>query len=82
VSRGVRLDRVGEDVKPRGCPQTEAREQFEATVAFWRRWLSASRYRGRWREVVHRSALTLKLLTYAPTGAQPGSARALAASVL
>jgi GH15 family glucan-1,4-alpha-glucosidase len=63
------LDRVGDDVKPRGCPQTEAREQFEATVAFWRRWLSASRYRGRWREVVHRSALTLKLLTYAPTGA-------------
>ena len=40
-----------------------------ATAAFWRSWLSASRYRGRWREVVHRSALTLKLLTYAPTGA-------------
>ena len=40
-----------------------------ATVHFWWDWLSASRYRGRWREVVHRSALTLKLLTYAPTGA-------------
>src|SRR5207244_2707820 len=39
------------------------------TVEFWRRWLSQSRYRGRWRETVHRSALVLKLLTYQPTGA-------------
>jgi GH15 family glucan-1,4-alpha-glucosidase len=38
-------------------------------VAFWRKWLSQSQYTGRWRETVHRSALTLKLLTYAPTGA-------------
>ena len=43
--------------------------EFEATVAFWRRWLRGSRYAGRWREMVHRSALALKLLTYAPTGA-------------
>ena len=43
--------------------------EFDATVACWRRWLSRSRYGGRWREMVHRSALTLKLLTYAPTGA-------------
>ena len=56
-------------VTPRDCARAEAEEQFAATVAFWRRWLSASRYRGRWREMVHRSALTLKLLTYAPTGA-------------
>ncbi|HYZ56609.1 MAG TPA: glycoside hydrolase family 15 protein [Streptosporangiaceae bacterium] len=63
------LDRVGGGVAPRGCPHAEAEHEFTATVAFWRRWLSASRYRGRWREVVHRSALTLKLLTYAPTGA-------------
>jgi GH15 family glucan-1,4-alpha-glucosidase len=63
------LDRVGGGVAPRGCPYAEAEREFTATVAFWRRWLSASRYRGRWREVVHRSALTLKLLTYAPTGA-------------
>jgi GH15 family glucan-1,4-alpha-glucosidase len=47
----------------------ETRELFEATVAHWRHWLSQSRYSGRWREVVHRSALTLKLLTYQPTGA-------------
>jgi GH15 family glucan-1,4-alpha-glucosidase len=39
------------------------------TIDFWQRWLSRSRYSGRWRETVHRSALTLKLLTYAPTGA-------------
>jgi GH15 family glucan-1,4-alpha-glucosidase len=63
------LDRVGGEVVPRGCPHAEAEQQLTATVAFWRRWLSASRYRGRWREMVHRSALTLKLLTYAPTGA-------------
>ena len=36
---------------------------------FWRRWLARSRYKGRWREMVNRSALALKLLTYQPTGA-------------
>ncbi len=44
-------------------------EAFRNTSAFWQRWLSQCQYDGRWREVVHRSALTLKLLTYAPTGA-------------
>lgn len=63
------LDHLGEGVAPRGCAHTEAEDRFEATVRYWRRWLAASRYRGRWREMVHRSALTLKLLTYAPTGA-------------
>lgn len=42
---------------------------FDATAAFWRGWVRRSRYGGRWREMVHRSALTLKLLTYAPSGA-------------
>jgi GH15 family glucan-1,4-alpha-glucosidase len=63
------LDRVSGEVPPRRCPYAEAEREFTATVAFWKRWLSSSRYRGRWREMVHRSALTLKLLTYAPTGA-------------
>ncbi|GAA4005866.1 glycoside hydrolase family 15 protein [Streptomyces plumbiresistens] len=63
------LDQVGGEVAPRRCARTEAEEQFTTTVAYWRNWLSASKYRGRWREMVHRSALTLKLLTYAPTGA-------------
>jgi GH15 family glucan-1,4-alpha-glucosidase len=42
---------------------------YDETVAFWRDWLERSRYRGRWREAVERSAITLKLMTYAPTGA-------------
>lgn len=63
------IDRVGGEVAPRFCAVAEAEREFNATVAYWRRWLSQSRYRGRWREMVHRSALTLKLLTYAPTGA-------------
>ncbi len=39
------------------------------TVRFWRDWASHSRYHGRWREMVTRSALVLKLLTFLPTGA-------------
>ncbi|MEO1020139.1 MAG: glycoside hydrolase family 15 protein, partial [Pseudomonadota bacterium] len=46
-----------------------ANAQFRATVDYWRRWLAQSQYRGRWREMVNRSALALKLMTYAPTGA-------------
>jgi GH15 family glucan-1,4-alpha-glucosidase len=49
--------------------ERESEELFEDTVAFWRRWLANSTYQGRWREMVERSALALKLLTYEPTGA-------------
>ncbi len=56
--------------EPGHCPGTvEAEELFRETVAYWRRWLSRSTYAGRWREMVHRSALTLKLLSFEPTGA-------------
>ncbi|PPK97514.1 GH15 family glucan-1,4-alpha-glucosidase [Kineococcus xinjiangensis] len=47
----------------------ETERQFRATSAYWQRWLGQSRYQGRWREMVHRSALALKLLVYHPTGA-------------
>ncbi|WP_263139797.1 glycoside hydrolase family 15 protein [Pseudomonas sp. RIT-PI-AD] len=36
---------------------------LEETQAFWRDWIGRSNYRGRWREMVNRSALALKLLT-------------------
>jgi GH15 family glucan-1,4-alpha-glucosidase len=49
--------------------EAEAEQVFANTVNFWHRWLSKCTYRGRWREMVHRSALVLKLLTFAPTGA-------------
>ncbi|KAI9472872.1 Six-hairpin glycosidase-like protein [Zychaea mexicana] len=39
------------------------------TARYWQTWVNQSTYRGRWRESVMRSALTLKLLTYEPTGA-------------
>lgn len=44
------------------------RQQHE-TQSFWFNWISKSKYKGRWREVVARSLLILKLLTFEPTGA-------------
>ncbi len=63
------LERVPEDHIARPYPEHETAASFDATVKYWRRWVSQSGYKGRWREMVQRSALTLKLLTYAPTGA-------------
>ena len=50
-------------------PTIALRHAVQQTVDFWQRWLARSTYRGRWREQVARSALVLKMLTYAPTGA-------------
>ncbi|PDW00858.1 glycoside hydrolase family 15 protein [Candidatus Chloroploca asiatica] len=55
---------------PPVCPPAAyIQHQFEATVDYWHRWLAQCTYTGRWREIVYRSALALKLLTFAPTGA-------------
>ena len=48
---------------------TDGEEALNQTTKFWRKWLSKGRYEGRWREMVERSALALKLLTFEPTGA-------------
>ena len=54
---------------PRPVSEGEAIALFDSTVRYWRKWLARCTYQGRWREIVHRSAMSLKLLTYAPTGA-------------
>ncbi len=46
----------------------EAWRLFDETVRFWESWLAQSTYSGRWREELNRSAITLKLMTYAPSG--------------
>ena len=55
------------DVRPITGGETD--ELFTRTQDFWQGWLAQSRYTGRWREMVQRSALALKLLVYHPTGA-------------
>jgi GH15 family glucan-1,4-alpha-glucosidase len=56
-----------------GSPQPlgmgEVEDLLAATLQYWQRWIRRSRYHGRYREMVERSALTLKLLVYQPTGA-------------
>ena len=43
-------------------------EFFKSTLNFWRDWIGKSKYQGRWRDMVNRSALILKLLTFKPSG--------------
>ncbi len=54
---------------PRPYSYEELWQLLESTAQFWRDWIGRSTYRGRWREMVDRAAMTLKLMTYAPTGA-------------
>jgi GH15 family glucan-1,4-alpha-glucosidase len=49
---------------PSPCARADyARDAFKKTVNFWRGWIQRSTYKNRWREMVNRSALVLKLLT-------------------
>ena len=61
---------------PRRLTASELHRMLDETSRFWREWVQRSTYKGRWREMVSRSAITLKLLTYAPTGAPVAAATA------
>jgi GH15 family glucan-1,4-alpha-glucosidase len=64
------LRQLDSEDHPGPCPSAdESEDLFRDTLAYWRRWLSKCTYTGRWREMVRRSALTLKLLSFEPTGA-------------
>jgi len=46
----------------------DAKETITQTEQWWKEWSNRCSYRGSWREAVVRSLITLKALTYAPTG--------------
>ena len=46
-----------------------AADLLARTTAFWKEWISYCRYDGQYAPIVRRSAIVLKQLTYAPTGA-------------
>jgi GH15 family glucan-1,4-alpha-glucosidase len=62
------LESTGEQEPPH-LSHAQYQKLLQDTKDYWRTWLAQCRYQGRWREMVQRSALALKLLTYAPTGA-------------
>lgn len=64
----VLRDDIPEHVTPDVTTEILDTQQHD-TQAFWYNWISKSKYKGRWREVVNRSLMILKLLTYEPTGA-------------
>jgi GH15 family glucan-1,4-alpha-glucosidase len=53
-----------EETETRALLDPESIEQrFQASAQYWRNWIEQSAYKGRWREIVNRSALALKLLS-------------------
>jgi GH15 family glucan-1,4-alpha-glucosidase len=69
---GVVLESMGG--QPRALRPGDLNRLADDTARYWRNWLGKSTYQGRWREMVARSAMTLKLMTYQPTGAPVAAA--------
>ena len=56
------MEEVGDGLPSPSLAPDYVSRAFRDTVNFWRSWIGRSQYAGRWREIVHRSALVLKLL--------------------
>lgn len=71
--RGVVLESMGG--RPEALQPAEPERLAKDTERHWKAWLNRSAYTGRWRQMVTRSAMTLKLLTCQPAGAPVAAAR-------
>jgi GH15 family glucan-1,4-alpha-glucosidase len=71
VTQGSRIPlQLVWSVSHEGVPAPlDPEEALRATSAYWREWAGRCKYEGRWRDLVVRSLITLKAMTYAPTGA-------------
>lgn len=73
VSEGQAISFVLRDDIPNHVTQHVSTQTLDThqheTQVFWNSWITKSRYTGRWREIVNRSLMILKLLSYEPTGA-------------
>jgi len=77
LAAGESASFVLQSVQPGRAPASTSPDyvsaSFKRTNDFWRSWVGRSTYRGRWRETVNRSALTLKLLTSIDHGSMVAS---------
>ncbi|HVY37064.1 MAG TPA: glycoside hydrolase family 15 protein [Polyangia bacterium] len=49
-------------------PALDVQKALEETERYWQTWAGRCTYEGRWRDMIVRSLITLKAMTYAPTG--------------
>jgi GH15 family glucan-1,4-alpha-glucosidase len=66
---GILLHYVEKGRVPRATPAPVIRRWLLETDTYWFNWLRGCTYRGRYEELIHRSALVLKLMQYLPSGA-------------